>query len=106
MKRKQAQELPLDGNCGVEWGCCSYPKSFAFHVKVSVVLSDFLFWSDLNLLLWSWLCMATAVATHLASNEMAPKAQGSAQSLGSPHPAHPAKDVGKHWAAGVVALLC
>lgn len=105
MKRKQAQELTLDGNCGAERGC-SYPERFAFHVKVCVVLSDLLFWSDLRLLLWWWLCMATAVATRLASNEMAPKAQGSTQSLGTPHPARPAKDVGKHWAAGVVALLC
>lgn len=50
--------------------------------------------------------MATAVATHVASNEMAPKAQGSAHSRGTPHPARPAKDMGKHRAAGVVALLC
>lgn len=116
LKCKQAQELTLDGNWGVECGCCYCPKSFAFqfltpksfafYVKVCVVLSDFLFWSDLNLLLWWWLSMATAVATHLASNQMAPKAQGSAQSLSTPHSASPAKDVEKHWAVGVVALLC
>lgn len=31
--------------------------------------------------------MATAVATHLASDEVAPKTQGSTQSPSSPHPA-------------------
>lgn len=48
--------------------------------------------------------MATAVDTHLATDEMAPKAQGSTQSLSTPHPASPARDVEKHWVEGLVAL--
>lgn len=47
--------------------------------------------------------MVTAVATHLASDEMAPRSQGSAQPEHSSSPP-PAKDVEKPWAEGVVAL--
>lgn len=105
-KCKQAQELTLNGYWGVVRECCSYPKSFAFHVTLYAVLSDSsFFWSDLNLLLWWWFSMATAVDTHLATDEMASKAQGSTQSLSTPHPASPARDVEKHWVEGLVALL-
>lgn len=46
--------------------------------------------------------MATGIATHLASDEMAPKARGSSQS--TPHPTCAARDVERHWVEGALAL--
>lgn len=52
LKCKQAQELTLDGYWGVVRECCSYPKSFAFHVTLYAVLSDSSFFG----VLWIGCC--------------------------------------------------
>lgn len=96
LKCQQAQELVQGLKLGVGQECCADPKDFAR------VTSDSSFCGRDVMLLWWQFSIVMAVATHLAPDNMAPKAQGSTQS--TPHPESPARMWRNPGEEGVLAL--